>query len=64
EYAEPSERTEFYVLFDKDTLYVAGKFWDAQPEKITARSLQQSGNASRDDHLFVLIDPFNRKRSG
>jgi hypothetical protein len=64
EYAEPSERTEFYVLFDKDTLYVAGKFWDAQPEKITARNLQQSGNASRDDHLFVLIDPFNRKRSG
>ena len=64
EYAKPSERTEFYVLYDKNTLYVGGRFWDAEPDKITARTLQQAGNASRDDHIFILIDPYNRKRSG
>jgi hypothetical protein len=64
EYAEPSERTEFRVLYDKDTLYIAGRFWDSEPDKITARNLQQLGNASRDDHIFILIDPYNRKRSG
>ena len=64
EFAEPSEQTEFYVLYDKDTLYVAGRFWDSEPDRITARILQQSGNAARDDHLFLLIDTFNKKRSG
>jgi hypothetical protein len=64
EYAEPSERTEFYLLYDKDNLYIAGRFWDAAPENITARNLQQNSEAARDDHMFVLLDPYNRKRSG
>ncbi len=64
EFTEPSERTEFYVLYDKDMLYIGGRFWDSDPEKITANILKQGGNVSQEDHIFVILDPFNNKRSG
>jgi hypothetical protein len=64
EYAEPFERTEVYILYDDDALYVAARLYDTDPELITARNLRQNDNIGQDDRFYVTIDPFNDRRSG
>jgi hypothetical protein len=60
----PSERTEVYVLYDRDALYIAARMFDAEPDLINARILRQGQNINSDDRFFVHIDPFNSRRSG
>jgi hypothetical protein len=60
----PSERTEVYVLYDRDALYVGARLFDAEPELINARILRQGQPIGSDDRFFVHIDPFNNRRSG
>jgi hypothetical protein len=64
EFASPSERTEVYVLYDRDALYVGARLFDSEPEAINARILRQGQNINTDDRFFVHIDPFNNRRSG
>ncbi|MFT5499945.1 MAG: hypothetical protein ACI88G_000071 [Woeseiaceae bacterium] len=64
EYAEPNERTEFYVVYDKDAIYIGAHFWDSEPDKITANVFKQGASVRNDDRITIIIDPFNDKRSG
>ena len=64
EYAEPSERTEIYLLYDDDALYVAARLFDSDPNLITAQNLRQNDNIGDDDRFFVTLDPFNSRRGG
>ena len=64
EYAEPTERTEVYLLYDDDALYVAARLFDSDPDLITAQNLRQNDNIDDDDRFFVTLDPFNSRRSG
>ena len=61
EFAEPSEPTKVYLLYDDNALYVGARFWDPHP---TARILHQREFLAGDDHFGVILDPFNRQRSG
>jgi len=63
EYTEPSERTEIYLLYDDDALYVGARMF-IDPDQITANVLRQNGNMIGDDTLFVTLDPFNNQRGG
>jgi Carbohydrate family 9 binding domain-like/Domain of unknown function (DUF5916) len=62
--AEASERTEFYVMYDKDTLYVGARLWDSEPDKITANILRQGERLNNEDKVSVILDTFNDKRNG
>jgi hypothetical protein len=65
EYAMPTQRTRFLVLYDDDALYLAADMHDDQPELMTAKVLRQGGNNSwLDDQFNIWLDPFNDKRSG
>jgi len=64
EFAEPSEKTEFFVTFDENALYVAARMWDSNPERITANTLRQGGEIGNDDHLILILDPYNNGREG
>lgn len=64
EYAEPSERTEVYLLYDRDNLYVAARMYDREPGLINARILRQGQAIGSDDRFFVHIDSFGNRRSG
>jgi hypothetical protein len=64
EYAEPSERTVIYVIYDDDALYVGARLFDREPERITARISRQGEEVFGDDWFSVIIDPFNDRRSG
>ena len=60
----PSERSEIYLMYDEDNLYIGGRFWDSEPELISANILRQHTGLRDDDRLAVVIDPFNTRRSG
>ena len=62
--AEPSERTQVYVLYDSDNLYVAARMWDREPELITARQMVQGGTLRWDDSFGIYLDPFDNNRTG
>jgi hypothetical protein len=61
----PSERTEVYLLYDKDALYVAARMWDSgAPGEITRNIMKQGSSLGEDDRLAIVIDPFNSRRQG
>ena len=64
EYDEPSQRTQVFVLYDEDNLYIAAKLWDAEPDAITAQILRQGSSTRNDDSFGVILDPFHDRRSG
>jgi hypothetical protein len=63
EYAKPDERTEIYLLYDDDNLYVGAKLYD-DPAHITAQNLRQNDNIGQDDRFYITLDPFFNHRSG
>jgi hypothetical protein len=63
--APPSERTELYLLYDKDALYIAARMWDrGSPREITRNVLKQGNTLAEDDRLAIVLDPFNTGRNG
>jgi hypothetical protein len=67
QYNQPStEKTEIWVMFDGDNIYVAAKCWDsAPPEKWIANELRRDTNQMRqNDHFGVGFDTFYDRRSG
>jgi hypothetical protein len=64
EFAEPSERTEVYILYDRDALYIGVHMFDSEPQLINARILRQGQGIGSDDRFFVHIDPYNTRRGG
>jgi hypothetical protein len=63
EYAEPSERTEIYLLYDDDALYIGVRLY-TPPGEITANVMRQGASITQEDTLFVTLDPFNTQRGG
>ena len=63
--AEPTERTEIYLLYDDDALYIGGRFWDSEPGRIAAGTLRhRSLRLGDDDRIAIVLSPFNDRRSG
>ncbi|MBF8269845.1 MAG: hypothetical protein HW386_1554 [Gammaproteobacteria bacterium] len=60
----PSERSEFYVMYDSDNLYIGAKLYDSAPDQINARQLIQGQLMQYDDTFDIILDPFNNMRSG
>ncbi len=64
EYAEASERSEFYVLYDADALYVGARMWDSRPDMIRSNILRQGAEIFNDDQIILILDPYNSGREG
>ncbi|MEQ1731066.1 MAG: DUF5916 domain-containing protein, partial [Vicinamibacterales bacterium] len=61
-----TERTEAWILYDADTVYIVGRCWDsAPPEKWVANELRRDTNQLRqNDHFGALLDTFHDRRNG
>ena len=64
EFAEPSERTEFLLLYDQDAMYFGVRAFDSSPDEIIARVLRQGEGLRGEDRVRILLGPFNDGRSG
>ena len=64
--APATERTEAWVMFDRENLYVAGRCWDtAPPEQWIANELRRDTNQLRQNDMFgVIFDTFYDRRNG
>ncbi len=60
---EPTEKTEFLVAYDDEYLYVAGRLFDREPEKILAYSKKRDSMSPTNDWFGLLIDSFNDKEN-
>ncbi len=62
---EPSERTEFWVTYDANNIYIAVRCHDSGGlAGIRAYSMQRDLTNGSDDEVKVVIDTFNRKSDG
>src|SRR5207244_4320529 len=64
--AAQTERSELWVMYDTDTIYVACRCWDsAPPDKWIANELRRDTVQLRqNDHIGVMFDTFYDRRSG
>jgi hypothetical protein len=62
--AAPKFRTEAWILYDEDNLYVAFRAHDAEPDKVMRTSMKRDGDIWKDDAVRVTLDPQNTGRHG
>ena len=62
---DPTEKTEFWITYDADNLYVAVRSHDtAGPAGIRAYSMQHDQESGSDDFARIVIDSFHRQNDG
>ena len=62
--APSSERTEAWVLFDDDNLYLACRCWDRHPERMILNEMRRdSPNLRNNDNFAVALDTFHDRRN-
>ena len=60
-----TERTEAWVFYDDDDLYVAARLWDSQPARMVANELRRDHqNIFQNESFAVLLDTFHDRRNG
>ena len=59
----PSEKTEVWVAYDNEAIYVAARMYDSSPDSIMAL-LDRRDNLNTADWFGVFLDPYRDKRSG
>jgi hypothetical protein len=64
--AESTEKTDVWVTYDQDNIYVSVRVWDsAPPERWISNELRRDTNQLRNnDHIGVMFDTFYDRRSG
>src|SRR5690625_5913648 len=61
--APPSERTEIYVAYDDENLYIGAFFYDSNPDEILSYQKRYDESLDTDDRFMWMIDTFNDGRS-
>src|SRR5262245_11291156 len=53
-----TERTDVWVFFDKDTLFLSFRCWETRPELLVANEMRRdSNNIFSNDHVAFLLAP-------
>jgi hypothetical protein len=62
----PTERTEAWIFFDDDQIYVSARLWESvPPEKWTANEMRRDTSQLRqNDHFGISLDTFHDRRNG
>src|SRR6187399_2732669 len=60
-----SERTELWLAFDRDNIYVAFRVWDSQMDRLVASEMRRDNGIiwSGNDNVVFVFDTFNDRRS-
>ena len=63
--ADPTERTELWVSYDVDCVYIAVRCHDSTGQAgVLAYSMQRDQDNGSDDFVRLVFDTFNRQRDG
>jgi Domain of unknown function (DUF5916) len=59
-----TEKTEVWLFFDDQNIYVAARLWETEPSRrVTSDMRRDSNNMYNNDHLAVLFDTFDDHRN-
>ena len=64
---EPAtEKTEVWVLYDDQNLYVSARMWDSHPERMIANEMRRDASMDiyQNENFSISLDTFNDQRSG
>jgi hypothetical protein len=61
---QPTERSEVYICHDQEYIYIAGRFYDNDADKINISSRMRDNIGPQDDAFFVIFDTFNDHENG
>ena len=62
--AVETEKTEMWVLFDHENLYVSFRCWDSHPEREVANEMRRDSNQLvQNEHVSFILDTFHDKRN-
>jgi len=60
-----SERTDVWVFFDDDAIYISARCWQPRSVQLVANDMRRDGqNVVRNDNFSVILDTFHDKRNG
>ncbi len=60
-----TERTEAWVFFDENHVYVSARCWDSRPDRRVANEMRRDTTQLRQNDTFaVLFDTFHDRRNG
>lgn len=62
--ATPRFKTEAWILYDDDNLYVAFRAYDDEPSKVMRAAMKRDGEIWKDDAVRITLDPQNTGRHG
>jgi hypothetical protein len=65
EFKPATEKTEAWIFFDDDNLYVSARNFESHPERRVANEMRRDTNQLRQNDTFgVMLDTFHDKRNG
>jgi hypothetical protein len=65
EFAPATEKTEAWIFFDDDQVYVSARCWESQPSRRVANEMRRDTSQLRQNDTFgVLFDTFHDRRNG
>ena len=63
--APATERTEAWILYDDENIYVAARLYESEPSRRVMSDMRRdASNMYNNDHLAVIFDTFNDHRNG
>jgi hypothetical protein len=64
EYGEPSQKSQVWIFYTEDALYVGSFFEETDMSLVSANTMRQGQGLASDDILAVVLDPFFDRRNG
>ena len=63
--APASERTEVWIFFDGEQVYLSARCWESRPDRMRATEMRRDNtNIAQDDNLAWAFDTFYDRRNG
>lgn len=64
--APATEKTEMWIGFDRDTLYLSFRCWESRMDRVVAKEMRRDNSAiwGGDDVVVFYLDTFNDGRNG
>ncbi len=63
--APATEKTEVWVLFDNEQVYLVARCWESRPDRMTVNEMRRDSlGISEDDNLAWIFDTLYDRRSG
>ena len=60
-----TERTDVWMFFDDDRVYLSFRCWESEPERMIVNEMRRDNmNIFRNDHVAFVIDTFYDRRNG